>query len=52
MSNEKLQITWAKAEITAVSIDQSQSSMHVGAYCSCARLNGHTVDILSFVNAL
>jgi hypothetical protein len=29
MSNEKLQITWAKAEIAAVSIDQSQSSMHV-----------------------
>jgi hypothetical protein len=30
MSNERLQTTWAKAEIAAVSTDQSQSSMHVG----------------------
>jgi hypothetical protein len=30
MNNEILQTTWAKAEITAVSTAQSQSSMHVG----------------------
>jgi hypothetical protein len=29
MSNERLQTTWAKAEIAAASAAQSQSSMHV-----------------------